>query len=184
MQRQPIDPALVFWPPDEDPDFDVEDEAASFEQLSGSRSYGHLAGFGAEDLAAALAVEGHWMGAHGPADWMLDPDDLLYEQLADDVAPEVAGLDVGVVSAVIALSALGCVTATSCNGQPRHQYPVPMVVFWVRPGGLPAVHAAATAAGCQLSNGSSGSVVLTAPDVGGLLRFAAATQSALDQPAP
>lgn len=177
MPGPALDTSLLDWPPDDNPDFDPDDEDASWEMLSGSRTYMDLTGFDHEDLAAALDIEQRWFASQPSDSWDADRDDLLYDAFAEEVAPAIAALDVGVASVVIALSSAGCVPATSCNGRPGHQYATPTVVFWTRRADLPPVTAAAHATGCTLSNGANGTAVLTAPLVDDLREFAAVMHS-------
>jgi hypothetical protein len=91
-----------------------------------------------------------------------------------DVGPlsEFAGLDVGVMSAVAALSAAGCVTTTSCRGHRRHGEPSPLVRFATDEERLPVVQAAASNANCGLLLDEDGMLQLYAANVLALVEFA------------
>ena len=85
---------------------------------------------------------------------------------------EFAGLDVGVISAVAALSAAGCVTTTSCRGHRRHGEPSPLVRFAADDQRLPVVRAAASNARCGLLLDEDGMLQLYAANVLALVEFA------------
>jgi hypothetical protein len=85
---------------------------------------------------------------------------------------EFAGLDVGVMSAVAALSAAGCVTTTSCRGHHRHGEPNPLVRFATDEQRLPVVQAAASNARCGLLLDEDGMLQLYAANVLALVEFA------------
>ena len=82
-------------------------------------------------------------------------------------------LDLGVASAVAALSALGCVPAMSCRGGPGHQEFYPQVIFGARAGQVPALLRAAEAAGCGLTN-LEGGLEVCARDIRQIVAFARA----------
>ena len=85
---------------------------------------------------------------------------------------EFAGLDVGVMSAVAALSAAGCVTTTSCRGHSRHGEPSPLVRFATDEQRLPVVQAAAANARCGLLLDEDGMLQLYAANVLAFVEFA------------
>lgn len=85
---------------------------------------------------------------------------------------EFAGLGVGVMSAVAALSASGCVTTTSCRGHRRHGEPSPLVRFATDEQRLPVVQAAASSAHCGLLLDEDGMLQLYAANVLALVEFA------------
>jgi hypothetical protein len=90
-------------------------------------------------------------------------------------SPFVPILDFGVVSAVVAISALGCVPVTSCRGPTlgsrRHQQPAPMIVFYARRTHIPALLEAVEQADCQIVNNGA-KVEIYADDVRKMRRFA------------
>ena len=102
--------------------------------------------------------------------------DSAQEHLADDDCFEIIyGLDIGVASAVLALSAAKCASVTSCNGGAGHGAAYPVVAFFTRQQRVPDLLDAAEEANCGLTNGDSGDyVVLYSGEVRGLVRFARA----------
>jgi len=99
--------------------------------LAGNKSYCDLRGFGWDDVRRALELESALVGrieaADDPASAELDFDEVRLQAL--DLIEELCGLDVGVASAVLAISALGATPVSSCNGgcfgsphQARHPY--------------------------------------------------------------
>ena len=93
-----------------------------------------------------------------------DEDDELYEELY--------GLDLGVASAVLALSAAGCIPFASCNGGPGHLELYPVVVCWARVQRVLDLLEVAEEAGCGLENANDGAVLVYADDVHKMLAFA------------
>lgn len=91
-------------------------------------------------------------------------DDELYEKLY--------GLDLGVASVVLALSAAGCVPFASCNGGPGHHELYPVVVCWARPQRVLDLLEIADEVGCGLENADDGAVLVYADDVLKMLAFA------------
>lgn len=83
-----------------------------------------------------------------------------------------ADLDVGVMSAVAALSASGCITTTSCRGHRARGEPSPLVRFAADEERLPLVRAAAVSAGCGLLLDDDGMLQLYAADVLAFIDFA------------
>jgi hypothetical protein len=106
-------------------------EAEDQGYLAGNRFYRDLRGFGWEDVRRALDLERSLVdriqAADDPAAAESDFDELRLQFL--DPIEELCGLDVGVASAVLAISALGAIPVSSCNGgcfggphQARHPY--------------------------------------------------------------
>ena len=85
------------------------------------------------------------------------------------------GLDPGVAGAVMALSAAGCVTSSSCNGgcfgDPHHE-DCPVIAFCARPWSVPVLLESAEAVGVGLVNGLEGLLLVYANDIRQMLRFA------------
>jgi len=85
------------------------------------------------------------------------------------------GLDAGVMSAVAALSASGCITTTSCRGHRAHSEPNPLVRFAADEERLLLVQAAATSAGCGLLLDEDGMLQLYATSILAFIDFARET---------
>src|SRR5262245_7331020 len=72
---------------------------------------------------------------------LLDEQRAIQQVLEEGARPAALsagrwGLDLGVASSVVALSAAGCVPFTSCNAstfEPGHSAPFPIVRFYARP---------------------------------------------------
>ena len=85
---------------------------------------------------------------------------------------EFATLDVGVMAAVAALSAAGCVSTTSCRGHSDHGEPNPLVRFTADENRLPLVRDACARSGSGLVLDPVGMLQLYAADTLTLLEFA------------
>lgn len=95
-------------------------------------------------------------------------DDELYES-----DQNLYGLDLGVASAVVSLSAAGCVPFSSCNGGSfggKHHERYPLVVFYAPAQTVGLLIAAAEEAGIGLEGGEH--VVAYADDVRNIVQFA------------
>jgi len=89
---------------------------------------------------------------------------------------EIEGLELGVVSAVAALSAIGCIPYTSCNGGVfggEHAADLLIVGFYLRPPHVETVREAARRAGVGLTNDRNGGVYVVANDPRAMVHFAA-----------
>ena len=85
------------------------------------------------------------------------------------------GMDLGVASAVIAVSAARCVPFSSCNAGAfggSHNEPYPCVAFYVRPQLVPLLTACAEKAGVGLTLGWDRTALLFADSVDGIMTFA------------
>lgn len=110
----------------------------------------------AEDLAATL--------------------DIISDELYED-PEDLWGLDIGVASTVIALSAAGRIPCTSCNGGcfgDGHHEGYPLVLFCTMPAGVPYLLEAAEEAKVGLVNEDSGAMLVNADDISRMMLFASA----------
>jgi hypothetical protein len=85
------------------------------------------------------------------------------------------GLDLGVASAVLAISAVGCIPVASCNGGAfggTHAAVCPIVAFFMKPGHQSLLLACATRAGVGLRVCEDGQVQVYASSVLAILDFA------------
>jgi len=82
------------------------------------------------------------------------------------------GLDVGVASSVLALSAARCVPIARCNGMPGHQESCPIVALYCRPPRVADLLAVAEVVHCGLENGYDGALIAYADDVKTMMEFA------------
>jgi hypothetical protein len=100
-------------------------------------------------------------------------DDELYEADGD----HLFGLDLGVASTVLCLSAARCVPFTSCNAGAfggHHHERYPLVAFFARPETADLIVAAGSDAEIGLENGETGCVIAFANDIRDMRRFAEA----------
>jgi len=100
--------------------------------------------------------------------------DAAEDGLTDEEAAELFYLDLGVASAVLALSAAYCVPLTSCNGETGHPEEFPLVIFRSRPARVPDLLEAAEEAGCGLINVDGGRLMVYAERVRQMIGFARA----------
>lgn len=176
-----VDLALLGWPPDDQDEFlEFDDDGHAWEHFSGSRTFVDMRGSDPQDVLAAAAIDETWLAAH-PADWSDDSSDEHFDALQGEVGPGPDALNVGTAAAVLALSAAGCVTVSSCNGQPSHQYDRPIVAFWMQPPRYALIDAAAAASECGLEASANGLVILYAADIRRFPRFARAIHRLLGE---
>ncbi len=110
-------------------------------------------------------------------------DHMLEEQYPGDEFDEgplsrFAGLDAGVMSAVAALSASGCISTTSCRGHRVRGEPSPLVRFTADEERLIHVLAAVSSSGCGLLLDEDGMLQLYAMNVLAFVAFARELQQA------
>ena len=108
-----------------------------------------------------------------------DPDeeyDLIEDELYDD--PEgIYGLDIGVASTVVALSAARCIPFSSCNGGAfggsHHEFH-PVVAFFSRRQTAPLLLECAEETNSGLVSENTGNLVVYADDIRNIRAFACA----------
>lgn len=151
-----VDHTQLGWPPDS--------ELASEDHFV--RGYTDMRGLTWDDAYQTLTVERELLlrGAGDPA--------AAEEAISDEEHFDLYGLDVGVASAVAALSAANCAPIASCNGGAGHHEFHPLVGFYCRKGRVRDILKAAQHADCGLVNGDSGVLVLYAGHVDALICFA------------
>lgn len=149
-------------------------------------------GFGTRQYSAQLVVYASWeeaidrlaeereavlgIGAASPDANTFD--ELAREEEGEPVFDEilgdlVAGLDVGIESACLALCAAGCVTAASCRGHPgEHAWaPFPTIFLAADDDRARVLDGIARIAGCGLANAPDGKLELWAPSLEEMMRF-------------
>lgn len=149
--------------------FEGED-AAEDSGLGCNRDYRDLRGMTSADLLRVIRAETSLI------DQVLD-DGLTDSALeADpDCALEVEELELGTASAVVALSVIGCIPYTSCNGGVfggTHAADRLMVGFYMRPAHVEIVREASRSAGVELTNDRCGGVYVVAVDPRSMIAFA------------
>jgi hypothetical protein len=142
--------------------------------LGGNRDYVDLRRVSWTQVKRALPFELALMNSlRGSRDAAEDYED---DQRNEDINEILLGLDVGVASAVMALSASRCVPFSSCSGgafsRRTHFEEHPLVAFYARLPWLPLLLTVAESAEIGMTNGPSGAVVAFADDVYKFTRFA------------
>ncbi len=102
--------------------------------------------------------------------------ELVVEELNED-SNGIYGLDIGVASAVVALSAARCIPFSSCNGGAfggSHHESHPVVAFFAQPEITPLLLECAEEAGSGLSMSEFGSLIVYADDIRNMRAFACA----------
>lgn len=175
---------LGWYSPDADPQ----------ESLGINRRYEDLRAFNWGDVQAVLEIERDVIAQIEAMEFDEDDEDAEFSTPEDAAASildthEAAqdtcsfwggplfGLDLGVASAVIAVSAVRCVPCSSCNAGAlggSHNEAYPCVAFYMRPQLAPGLTACAEKAGVGLSNGWDSSALLYADGVDGMMAFAQA----------
>lgn len=163
-----VDAQLLGWP---EPGVADHDSG-----LGGNRLYCDLRGLSWTEGRRVYELETRLIARIEPSD---DPENewrVIEEELYDEPDEHLYGLDLGVASTVVALSAARCVPFASCNAGAfggRHQERYPLVAFFARPPMLDLLLDAAAAADAGLEIGDGGGLVAFADDVRSLRSLAA-----------
>lgn len=131
----------------------TDDEADSGEDdgLQGNQQYRDMRGISWDQVAEALAAEAALFQRFAAAADLDAEAELYAEEREEAFLPEedLWGLDIGVIGATLALSALGATTVSSCNAGGfggRHTAAFPHVAFYLPREAAPEVMAIAAAA--------------------------------------
>jgi hypothetical protein len=154
----------------------------SSDGIGDNRAYEDLSGVEWPEVEAVVAEEDALLRRAAAQAADADEFDRLLDRELEDrypgddfdegpLSPFIA-LDVGVISAVAALSASGCVSTTSCRGHRVSGEPSPLVRFTADERRLPVIQAAADHAGCGLLLDQDGMLQLYAADVLAFVAFA------------
>jgi hypothetical protein len=149
-------------------------EAADESGLGCNRAYMDLRRLSWTDAKKAHADEVRLVAQIENAE---DPEGELsdIEEEYDESEVELYGLDIGVASTVVALSAARCVPFASCNGAAfggRHHEVYPLVAFYAKPATANLLVAIATEANIGIENGGHGCLVVFSDDIRKFPRFA------------
>ena len=140
-----------------------------------------------DDVAQALDRERELVARLLRADDIDAEAEALEEERLEAFDDPLCGLDVGVASATLALSAMGCTPASSCNGGMLggfHNASHPVVGFYLTVGAARGALAAARTAEAGLILDADGRTRLYAAQVEPMVRFAeAALQRAVSREA-
>ena len=161
---QSVDPILLGW---------IDEERAATEGgLLENHDYVDLRGFGFDEVEDVYAHEAEIFDRISMGIDDKEFDDLIVEFDETYFLP----LEVGIVSGVLAVSALGCVPITSCRGNTlhdRHRFDAPTILFYARPEHLATLLVAARAAGVSIVNNND-KVELYSDDIRKIHAFALA----------
>ena len=145
--------------------------------LEGNRSYADLRGMNWGQVAAALQRERELIARLLAAPDIDAEAELIEEERLEAFEDPLFGLDVGVASATLALSAMGCTPFSSCNGAMLggfHNASHPVVALYLPAEVVPAALAAARTAEAGLILDLEGRGRLYAGQVEPMVRFAEA----------
>jgi hypothetical protein len=161
-------PKRLFWP--------ARRAAQEDGYLGGNHRYLALVKLSWLELEDILKFECELMERVGSATDPADEEDVVYDELLEEDVG-LQGLDIGVASAVVALSAAGCIPFSSCNGGAfgrEHFEDYPLVAFYARAAALPLLLECAEHARVGLINGDEGELVLHADRIEKMVGFARA----------
>ena len=161
-----VTPARLSWP--------EPGEAMNERSLGCNRSYIDLRRLTWMEARRVYSVEGEYITR---IETSADPEkeyDLIEDELYDD--PDgVYGLDIGVASTVVALSAARCIPFSSCNGGAfggSHHESHPVVAFFSRHQTAPLLLECAEKTNSGLELGSIGNLIVYADDIRNIRAFA------------
>lgn len=142
-------------------------EATSENCLGCNRAYMDLRRFSWTDARRALAEEGQLIARIENAE---DPKEeySIIEEDYDESGVALYGLDMGVASTVIALSAARCVSFSSCNAGAlggNHHEVYPVVAFYARPEAANLLLEIAAEVDVGIENGEYGCLVMFSDDI-------------------
>lgn len=163
-----VDPKRVGWP--------RRGEAGHDSALGGNRHYADLRRLSWADATRILAAERELIGRIEAAEDAEAECDLIEDELYES-DEGLLGLDLGVASTVVALSAAGCVPFSSCNGAAfggAHKEAYPLIAFFARPRAAALLLKLGEETGVGLENGDNGCLIAYANDIRRLLNLAAA----------
>lgn len=157
--------SVLHWP--------SRDEARSYPGPGCSREYEDLRGITWLEVEETLGYESRELERHAA-------DQTVVEECEDDdsvveAAGYLMGLDLGVASSVLALSAAQCVTFSSCNGGALgdfHHEQYPLVTFFSRRKWIPVLLECTKKSGVGLENQNGGALQLYADDLRKMVAFA------------
>lgn len=161
-----IDPSTLVWP---------SEREASGGLRCDNHSYLDFRGFSWNDARRILAFEEELVNRIKATE---DPEaarDEIMDELYEDDDEGLFGMDIGVASAVVALSAAGCIPFTSCNGGYYGDYHLehyPLIGCYIRPDKISSLLNAAIEADVSITNDESGAVFVYTSEISGIVAFA------------
>lgn len=151
------------------------DEAQDESGFEWNRDYHDLRGLDWQDVAHALAEEKALIARLEAAEDLEEESESIDEERLEAVPDPLWGLDVGVATAVLALSAMGCVPFASCSAGAfggRHSASHPVIAFYLRSDLVEPLLALAAEAEAGLVVDEYGRARLYAGDAARLVAFA------------
>jgi hypothetical protein len=151
-----VDLDTLGWP---------ERGTAGEDGLRCNRAYIDLRGLSWVQSQAVLALDARFINilqSQGDFDSSFDQVKNELEELYDEGDEGLFGLDLGVASSVVALSAARCIPFSSCNGGAfgdHHEEAFPLVSFFVKPAWVSLLLEITTTANVGLYNSGDGLVV-------------------------
>lgn len=145
--------------------------------LGGNRQYMDLRRLTWTEARRVYGVEAKIIARLEASDDPEEELDQIEDELYEEDADHLYGLDIGVASSVIALSAARCVPFASCNAGAfggRHHEWHPLVAFYARPPAVPQLLECAEDAGAGLGNNDNGALTVYADDIRKIRAFALA----------
>jgi hypothetical protein len=165
--RQDVDPKALGWPSD--------NQASS--GFWCNHCYEDLRGLSWQEARETLEAELSLMLRINDSEDAVATMDEIADEFYEDPGLNPYGLDVGVAATVVALSALGCIPLSSCNGGcygDFHHESYPLVVFCSKPKHVPDLIKAAKKAEVDLENDADGMLIVHTDDIVRLSEFARA----------
>jgi hypothetical protein len=162
---QKVDASKLRWPSEED--------AASGDFESLNRDYVDLRMLSWSEARSIFELEGRLIGRFEQIRTRTDALALRSDYARVD--HELFGLDLGVASTVVALSAARCIPIGSCNAGAfggKHTHPSPAVGFWCRRTAVPLLVKAAREARVALLNHRHGEVFVNGATILRMRNFA------------
>jgi len=142
-------------------------EASDEGSLGGNRSYLDLRDFTWAEAARLYEKEAQLIERLEAAADLDAEYELIEDELYED-DEGLFGLDIGVASAVLALSAAGCIPCSSCNGGAyggSHNELYPVVGFYAKARQIDLLLRCAEEAAVGMEHGPQGAVIVYADDI-------------------
>lgn len=163
-----ISPERLRWP--------SAAQARDGSGFGGNRDYYDLREQPWSDVSDVIREENEMIARIEQADDPAEESELIEEEFTEDPGG-MMGLDIGVASAVAALSAAGCFPFASCNGGAfggLHHEAYPLVAFCARREHVPLLLEAAERSGVGIESDEAGEIIVYADDIRRMPSFAAA----------
>jgi hypothetical protein len=151
-------------------------EASTERNLGCNRAYQDLRGLSWKSVQRVADLEAQLIARLEEALNTEEEHDQIMDELYED-DEGLFGLDIGVASVVVGLSAAGCIPCSSCNagayGRSHHER-YPLVAFFAKQMHIDLLLKCAEEAGVGLENDEYGTVVVYADDIREMRTFTSA----------